>query len=298
MKLKRKTLFMLLLLLGVVSMSISFTFSKYVYNKLWTQYLIASELHLSSDHLSSKGIDNYYNYWFGNDIYFNIKNYINNDITDSDIVYNITCEIEGDASNYAECIINNESSSITNESLNKEEFCINKIDEVDVSLYTKSRCDQEGYIWESKKIKEELFFNVFLTNENYELDEVEVLIKVESTSPYNKILKGTFYLKKVDQDLEQLTMDISHKDNHDELYIINTFDEDRCYSLNWDKENIKLLEDLNNFLDYDIDPTGFVNEVHFKIEKKSSTIIRFYNKTKEIDIITDDFTTTELNTCL
>ena len=297
MKLKSKPLFVLLILLAISSMYISFTFSRYVYNKMWTHYVVSNEFHFESDYLTKKGIDNHFNYWQGEDIYFNIKNFEGSDITDLDISYNVTCEVLGEASSHATCSINGTDADELTLSLDKNDYCVNNIDEVDVSSHNVDRCNQEGYEWHKEKVEDEIYFNVKSTNENYQLDQVEVLIKVESTSPYKKVLKGTFYLMRVDQELEDLIVDINHKTDYDEVYIINTFNEDKCYSLDWDKNTIKIDEDLDNFLDYEEDPTGFINEVHFKINKKSSKLFKFINLDTNNIIKVEDFTIIELKMC-
>ena len=165
-------------------------------------------------------------------------------------------------------------------------------------MYQKDLCNQEGYEWHKEKIEEDITFNINLTNENYELNEVLVLIEIESTYPYKKKLKGNFHLTKVDQDLEDIMININNKTSSDEIHIINTFNEDKCYGLLWDKNNIKINEDLGNFIHYEEDPTGFINEVHFKINKKSSKIYNFINLNDTLPIKEEDFTLIELNTCL
>ena len=79
----------ILLVTGFFSYILSDSNAKYVNNNKWNHYFESNGFFFSSNKLrenSKKTIINFYN---GEDISFEVYNYINNNITDSDINYRI-----------------------------------------------------------------------------------------------------------------------------------------------------------------------------------------------------------------
>ena len=74
---------------------------------------------------------------------------------------------------------------------------------MDVSSYDQTTCESGGYIWKNDITSADSYFDIVLTNENYEITSLVVDITVTSTSPYTKALNGTIALNKVIEDINQ-----------------------------------------------------------------------------------------------
>ena len=72
-----KVIICLILLMIVIYITPKFfSFARYVYNVAYEHYLVAKDFYFTSDYLSEEEKTLLYNSWNGNDITFNISNFI------------------------------------------------------------------------------------------------------------------------------------------------------------------------------------------------------------------------------
>ena len=234
--------------------------------------------------------------WDGNSISFNIKNYLNSEyITDYDISYKVTCSIEGDVKEYAECVINDSNSSTYTGVLTSNKKCINNTnDGVNVSSYDKVDCNVNGYIWNVEPTSKNLSFNVVLTADTKSLEDVSVKIEAESTSPYKQKLVGYYQLHKQLVVEEEVLYEYNNYTNYDELIIFNPLDSKKCLSINWDSELLRIDAQLDEFSEYKTDDT-YINQVNLELDSKSTKKIKFYKFDLENNYSLSNLIINELN---
>lgn len=276
---------------------ISFTFGKYIASGVWNYYLKAKGFYFTSDNLGETSVSNVNNLWDGESVEFNIKNYLNNEVAAGyDIAYDIVCTIEGEAASYSECHLNGTTSSTASGTLSYSQYCSNvKGDSVDVSSYDEETCINGGYIWKNATTIANPYFDVILTNQNYEIKDVIVNINVTSTSPYTKTLLGKFSLHKVETDLGSIIMDYNTYDKYDRLIITNTNDSNKCLSLTWNAED--LLIDTDDYIYSNTDTNGYINNIKFMLTGKNSTSYMFYKTNSASNFDETDFVIVESTGC-
>jgi hypothetical protein len=96
-------------------------------------------------------------------------------------------------------------------------------DGIDVSLFDETDCELGGYDWVDEVVINDLYFDVILTDINYELEDVVVNITVTSTSPYSKTISGDFILHKPSMEEDNITMDYKNYLDYDMLIISNSY---------------------------------------------------------------------------
>lgn len=269
---------------AVVGLGICHTitsFARYSTNKVWDYYLKSQGFYLSSDNLSNNQ-KNVNTLWDGNSIKFNIKNSINNNlITDYDINYSVTCEIL-DENIDATCSINGTKNSYITGVLSNNSKCINNLnDSKDVSKFTKSECELNNYVWVQQPVNEELYFDI-IPNESYEIKNVNLLITVTSLSPYKKTLTGIYNLYKNEIDEGSITKQTIKKDNYNLLVITNTYDTNKCVSVNFESDTLAL--DVNSkYKEFTQDENGYIKEFKINLDSKTSEKIIFYTKKANVN---------------
>lgn len=269
---------------AVVGLGICHTitsFARYSTNKVWDYYLKSQGFYLSSDNLSNNQ-KNVNTLWDGNSIKFNIKNSINNNlITDYDINYSVTCEIL-DENIDATCSINGTKNSYITGVLSNNSKCINNLnDSKDVSKFTKSECELNNYVWVQQPVNEELYFDI-IPNESYEIKNVNLLITVTSLSPYKKTLTGIYNLYKNEIDEGSINKQTIKKDNYNLLVITNTYDTNKCVSVNFESDTLAL--DVNSkYKEFTQDENGYIKEFKINLDSKTSEKIIFYTKKANVN---------------
>ena len=270
-------MFLLLLFAIIGVVTVTLTYSKYIYNNVWNYYLESKEFYFSSNSLNNNGKKNTNLNWDGNSIYFNLKNHSNSEsITDYDISYNVACSIEGEAKEYAKCVLNGSDLSTYNGVLTSNKKCINNTDDgVNVSSYDKVDCNLNGYTWNVETTSKDLFFDVVLTDNTKSLEDVSVKIEAQSTAPYKQKLVGYYQLHKQLVVEDEILYEYHNYTNYDELIVYNPLDSKKCLSINWDSELLRIEAKLDEFFEYKTN-NNYIYEIKFDLNSNSTKIIKFY----------------------
>jgi hypothetical protein len=286
-----------LLIVGSFLCIYGFTYAKYVANSVWDYYLKSKGFYFSSDYLDSSLVRNVNNLWDGGSVNFNIKNNLNeNVITSYDINYSLTCTIIGDAASHAECHMNGTSTNTQNGVLASFQTCSNTTgDGIIVSTLNKTDCELGGYDWISQVAVKDLYFDVVLTDTNYELKDVTVNVTATSTSPYRKALSGDFVLHKTDIEENKVTMNYKNYSNYDRLIISNSYTSNKCVRITWDSN--KLLINSSEFSSFATDSNGYINEIKFNIDAKKSLSYIFYRRDFDMTYDVTEFLIEETTGC-
>ncbi len=286
-----------ILMFGLIYYGI--TFAKYVADITHDFYLQSKGFYFTSDQLNEETLINYNNIWDGNSVFFNVKNYLNESVISTyDIYYDVICEIEGDASNYYECDLNDSGQSHINGVLSNFQSCINETnDSVDVSQFNKTECELSGYNWVNHKIVKDLFFNVIPLSQNYKMENISVQIKIKSTKPYKKKLIGQFNLSKSNLEESKIVLNYNNYSKFDELIISNSHDVSKCADISWDPNNIVLGSNEKQFNSYVVESNGYISGIKLMLNPKMSQSIIFYKKDFSLNYNVNEFTLTELDEC-
>lgn len=274
---------------GILGLGLCFcltSFAKYTSNKVWDYYLKSHGFYFSSDYLGSDK-RNVNTLWDGNSVYFNLKNSISNNlITEYDISYTVTCELM-DESFDGVCTLNGTDKSSVSGVLSNNSRCINnKSDNVDVSSFNKSICEMNDYVWVNQGVVSDIYFDVLSNSE--EVRNVDVLITVNSTSPYKKTMTGIFNLYKNEVDSGSLVKQISNKEYYDLLVVSNSYDDAKCVSVSFDSSKFLVFTN-SNYSNLSLDDDGYIKEFKFSLDSKSSEKITIYKRSSNLEISEDDF---------
>lgn len=301
---KRKKTVIIILLLSIIGFSGLFfwrygvSYAKYVYNSVIDYYLKSKDFYFNSDYLGLDVIENVDNLWDGNSVYFNIRNNLNESVaTSSDINYRIDCEIEGEEAAYLDCHLNNTTSNTFDGTLSSFQICVNLKDDEDVSGYNKTDCEMGGYKWSNEKSSSDLHFDIIVKDESYQIEDVIVLIKATSTTPYQKILQGRFILHKATLEEGELKLDYKNYSNYDRLIISNSYLTDKCISINWDSTKVIIANDKSEFSSYDVDDNGYINKIMINVEAQKALNYIFYRKDSTNNYDKSGFTLNEYVGC-
>ena len=249
------------------------SYAKYVSNVVWNYKLESLGFYFSSPDLGLNTVRNVNNNWMGEDIKFSINNGLNDLVTTQyDIQYQVTCTVEDNPN--VRCIMNGTDTNTYTGVLSHESKCFNDKDDKDVSLYTKSQCEVEGYVWKDYLMEKELYFN--LESEN-DISSVVVNIEAVSTAPYEKILYGEYILTKVTPDDEKISIKYTDIDNQGILVISNSYSKPKCGTISFDSDKLRVSSD-GNMDTYKTSNDGYINSFNFNISKNDSISFNFYEK--------------------
>lgn len=275
MEKKRKYLiiFIGLSFVGLV-FSYGISFAKYVSNSIWNYYLDAKAFYLDSPELTVDGKQNVNKLWDGNSVHFSIKNNRNKLlVTEYDISYEVTCTLKN-ASDGARCVLNGTGSNKYEGTLSSYESCINETnDNVDVSAFTKTECENNSYTWALKSADKDMYFDVIGVSEG---EDVTAEIMVVSTSPYKKTLLGEFLLKRAESFNDSIKTKYNHYSDYDELVISNASAEKKCLTVEWDSPNLRIDYDSDIIKSFRKAETGQINSIDIDVADKDSFSYRFY----------------------
>lgn len=268
-----------LVILVLLLANATYTFAKYVYNTAWEYHLKSKGFYFFSDTLNNKDIID--DTWDGASVHFDIRNNSNDSlITEYDIEYKVNCIIENPD---VACVLNGTDSDEYTGTISAHQACTNNtLDGVDVTGYSKSECEIEEYLWEQQITKQDLYFDL-IPNADYEIDEINVLINVESTSPYKKILSNNFILKKEKQRKDNIYIDYKDNELYGELIITNTYNSSKEITLSW--EGDLLAEKKDYMRDYKTNNDEYINSFTFDLTALKNKKVLFYKK--NIDNIVD-----------
>lgn len=277
MKTRTKSLILLVIFLGIISMITSgYSFARYASNQVWNYYLGTKGFYFSSEQLGTTKITNVNNNWDLERISFTIKNSENDFlVSDFDIEYKVKCIIQNEASDYSKCTINGTDSDTFNGIISSSSVCKNNNDGVDVSSYNKEKCESNDYEWNIQENYKDLYFEIIKTGEK-ELDYVSVLIEVTSSSPYSKTLLGEFNLSS--GGIQESGLKVSYREfnNFSRVIISNSYDENKCVKLSWNSDDLRIDETSGQISSYEYDDNNNINEIKFNINKMNSVSYIFY----------------------
>ena len=129
--------------------------------------------------------------------------------------YKVTCSVEGDSNKL--CYLNGTTSSLINATLSAYTACTNKTnDKVDVSTYDERTCKDNGYTWESKETKQDLYFDV-VDLEGKDVETATVTITATSISPYEKTLSARYIINKDKSKLGSLSLKYEEKTHYENI---------------------------------------------------------------------------------
>lgn len=279
--------------LGISLTSYISSYSKYVSNSVWNYYLKSQSFYFESDLLSSEELTHSNTLWDGEKVNFTIQNNMSEDlVTESDVNYEVTCEVLGEGKDKYECSINGE--EMYSGVLSGSKSCVNETEDgVDTSSFTKSECESKGYKYKIGTAKKDLYFEVTSTNDSELITDVSVKVKATSTVPYKKNLTAVFNLNKNIIKEGEITKLYNSYDDYSRLILTNTYEEDKCLILNFDSTTkiVDLAADEDNVSSYN---SEYVNGVSIKIPAKSSVDYIFYDL---VDTPVDDFEIHILEIC-
>ena len=298
MKKRTKTLLLIVILLGVLSLiTYNYSMARYVSNSFWNYYLGTKGFYFSSEQLDTTKITNINNNWERDSTYFRIMNSQNDYlVTDYDIEYTVKCTIQGDASEYSKCGLNGTEFDTFTGVLSFSGICINKLDGQKVNFNTKEDCELNKYEWKIQENYKDLYFDVIKTTDK-DINYVSVLIEVTSNSPYRKTLVGEFNLSTT--EMLESGLDINYKefDNYSRVIITNSYDEDKCAKLKWNQDNLRIDDTSGKIFSFKTDDNNKINEIIFKVDKKNSISYVFYKTDFNISYNNQAFTLVETNEC-
>lgn len=267
------TIFILLIVLIGIN---SYTYAKYVFNSAKDYYLKSKGFYLYSDTLDLNNKENVNNFWNGESITFSLNNYLNDEvITEYDINYTVECSIEGDVSDYTKCYLNNTEKNTLTSTLKSANKCINNTnDGEDTSLFTKEECEKGNYTYQNNKVTDNISFNI-VTDTGKVLDDIEVNIKVTSTSPYSKVLKGKYILYKDKNSTNNINLTYNDYETYGDLIITNSYNQNKCVKITWDNNIFKVDNTINDFKEV-FNKDNYINGFIIEIPSKSNINQVFY----------------------
>lgn len=289
---KKKKILIVIFLFFMVSLTISLTLGKYVYNSVWNYYLTSRNFYFDSDLLSVNSRNNSFLKWNGENIHFSLKNSSNDKlVSDYNISYKITCSVLGDESEYVECLLNDSNKATYNGTLTSVSYCLSNNEE-DKEL-NKADCEIKGYEWINEPIKKDNYFNLKLIDDTKEIDEVSVKIVAESTSPYHKTLTGIFNLNKVDKFESEYNVEFENLNDYIQLLIINRSNEKKCFSISFDSNDYLIDLDNNSIIEKELNESEIVNKITVEVSNESSIKYDFYKINSIIENSINDFSIIE-----
>jgi len=287
MKKHRKKITTIVVLLVVLIAAITVTSGKYIYNSVWNYYLKSKGFYFESDLLKMDTKKNSLLKWDGSDIYFSIRNSLNDKlISEYDISYKVSCTVLGDQADYIECNLNGKNSPTYTGILSSEARCVNQTTTEDVSSLSKTECEVNGYTWYEEISSKDNYFNLVSKDVTKEIDEVSVKITAESLTPYHKSLVGIFNLNKVNISTVEIIKNYDTFNDYDRYTFVNTTDENKCLQVNWDISDYILDVDTSSVLEYSSNETKQINQITIELPKEKSISFDFYkiNENKEYSI--------------
>lgn len=275
---KKKYLLIVLLIVVVITLSFNgYSYAKYVYNNVQNYYLKSKGFYISSDFLDTNNVKNVNNLWDGGNVLFNLKNSLNDEVVTSyDIEYQVNCVINSDVDESVYCSLNDTGLSTINGVLSSFSSCVNEIDNTDVSSYTKEQCEINGYKWKYQVANKNLYFNIVSDNPDVDVNNVDVTIEVNTTSPYKKKISGNFVLKKNDNIINDLIIDYKNFSNYDRLSIYNGLEKNKCVRITFDSTRVLMDTSNNDFVKLETDAYANVNGFVINLDSYKSKDIIFY----------------------
>lgn len=285
---KKKYIIILIFIMLITLIGInSFTYAKYVFNSAKDYYLKSKGFYFYSDKLDINSKENVNNYWNGESIDFNINNYLNDKvISEYDINYNVECSIKNNDN--AKCYLNDTESNILKSTLKSNNKCINNTqDGVDTSVFTKEECLNQNYNYQNEKVTDKITFKI-VPNSGYLLTDIEVEIKVTSTSPYTKTLKSIYKLYKDQNSMNNITIDYKDYETYGDLIINNSYSEKKCVKVLWDPDNL-IIDNSDIIFKEVFNDNKYINGFITEIGPKTNTKFIYYKNDYNVEYNINEF---------
>lgn len=304
MKKEKKYVILGISILGIfIFIMVGLSYARYASNSIWNYYLKSNGFYFNSDILLMNGSRNINNMWDGDKVSFSINNALNEQVvTEQDINYNVTCNIEGSDAIDNDCYIcpsNSDNNCVKTYQgiLSKYSSCVNDTgDNVNVSSLNQSSCEIAGYVWKSQKAEKPLYFKVI--NKNGQLvNDITVDVIATSTHPYKKTLNGKFILHRATSNTGKINLDYKTYKDNDRLVITNSYTANRCVHLKWNSSNLIIDVDTDKLVSYATDSNGYINEIRFNLVANNSDSFIFYKKDLNISYDSNSFTVEDDNEC-
>lgn len=267
----------IVLIYGIFSLTIFDTAAKYTNYKEMNHYYESNKLYISSNSLIEQdgkyNIINYYNY---EQVEIEIQNSISeNQITNYDIDYQLTCNVLGDESNYYSCLFDSNENNITS-TLKEKGKCIE-----DENLSYKE-CIENEYNYQLDIVKHKHNFKIKKLKEN-NYDKIEVEVNLNTTSPFNKNLKAIYVLNFGSNNKNTIHIEnIKDYDSFCEYTISNNYNNDKNVKINIDTNKFIFDNDINK-ISYTNTYEGIIDSITIKINKQNNQKIRLYKKNFNTD---------------
>ena len=115
---------------------------------------------------------------------------------------------------------------------------------------------------------------------DFEGNDTEVLVIIKSTSPYKKTIKHKIILHKDNSIIGTFDYDFINYDNYSVLNISNYYNQDKCFDIKWETDDIKV---SNSNIDViGSDTNGYINEFRKNVSKGETISIKFYNQSDNV----------------
>ena len=275
----KRIIIIFIIIIAILVCSLS-TYAIYAKDSIYNYYLESKGFYLTSDSLGNDLL-NTNTLWDGNSIHLSVNNYTsNNNITDYDIRYTLSCELLDNVT--GTCTFNGTNNSSLNLTLSHNESCFNNLDQVDVSNLNKTDCELGGYTWVNNKVNQDVYFNLNIDNS---ITDVRVKITLRATSPYQKILTGIYRLHKAELNTGSLTKSINPNNLYNDLIITNSYNTDKCVRVTFDSSK-RVLDDHINIASSLSDSNNYINDFKVLVPGLSNKKISLYNKQ---NILNDDY---------
>ena len=276
-KIRKYLIIIIIILIVIFLLTKLFSFAKYVSNYTFNHYLESKGFYLSSDKLDIEPVQNVDEAYDGEPIKVVLNNSLNKEtITTYDIEYKAECSVSDEYKDKVGCRFTDNNESSFEGVLSSKEVCVNNTgDGIDVSDYSKSECEINGYNFTTKVNTKDLYIDVYSLNDE-EYSDVTVNVKVESISPYKKTMSGDFILHKKRSDDKEIVLKYKDADTLSNLIITNKSTTDKCLMLKWDSNDLHLDTSNIDIISSSKDSDNYINEIKFKVNGNSNINYRFY----------------------
>ncbi len=289
----KKTNKILLLLIGIgLTMTVGWSFASYVGNNIWNYYIESNGFYFNSDQLSISNNED--NSWNKDRVYFDLNNFLGEEVTENDIEYTATCNIVSSNVSGLSCSMNGNSNSSYSGELISRNICINETGNgVDTDLFDQTDCEDGGYTWGYAENTENLFFQVLGLPSSVDIYDIDVEVVVTSSVPYAKTMSSVFKLYSDDTAYEDLIIQHFSEVEYEKVVITNLSSITKNLALRFNADDIRVGEvEADRKL---VDANGYVNDVQFHIEPNTEKVFYFYKTSDSIVIDESDFTIVDLD---
>ena len=144
-----------------------------------------------------------------------------------------------------------------------------------------------NYKWSEQATTMDYYFEILPVNDKLPTD-VKVEIIANTKKPYKTKISKQFSYHLTNVTNDGIDTKFSNDLVFDKLLITNTFNENKCISIEWDNNNYRI-KNNNNILK-SFEKNGYINKVNININAKNYKILEFQKKNKSIEGDINSFT--------